>query len=103
MIRRLLTLPIRFYQRFLSGLKQRPTCRFSPTCSSYAIGAIEEWGVFRGIALAIWRILRCNPFGKGGMDPVPKRVVVPRRFARNPGNGNSFPASYGALFPDNSF
>ncbi len=99
MIRRLLILPIRFYQRFLSGLKPRPTCRFSPTCSSYAIGALEEWGVVRGTALAVWRILRCNPFGRGGFDPVPKKAVIPRRSVRMTGNDSSFPAPYTALFP----
>jgi putative membrane protein insertion efficiency factor len=68
--RRLVTAPIRFYRRYLSRLKP-PMCRFSPTCSGYAIEAIETQGVMRGIVLASWRILRCNPFCKGGFDPVP--------------------------------
>lgn len=66
----LLILPIRFYQKFLSPLKP-PTCRFTPTCSNYAIQAIRKHGPFKGLALAIWRILRCNPWGGSGYDPVP--------------------------------
>ena len=73
---------IRFYQRFLSPLKGRPMCRFRPTCSSYAIGVISEWGALAGSFLAAWRILRCNPFCKGGFDPVPKRVIRPRKMRR---------------------
>lgn len=62
---------IRFYQTYLSALKGGPTCRFVPTCSAYAIEAISKYGAFKGGALALWRILRCNPFSKGGYDPVP--------------------------------
>lgn len=62
---------IRFYQIFLSPLKWRSHCRFTPTCSNYAIQAIEKYGAIRGSGLAVWRILRCNPFSKGGYDPVP--------------------------------
>lgn len=61
---------IRFYQKYISPLKG-PTCRFYPTCSQYAIEALEKYGVLKGSILAIWRILRCNPFAKGGYDPVP--------------------------------
>ncbi len=70
-IRRVATLPISFYRRFLSPLKPR-TCRFQPTCSAYAQEAIHACGVFRGTAMAIWRVLRCNPFGGSGYDPVPQ-------------------------------
>lgn len=63
---------ILFYQKFISPLKG-PRCRFVPTCSTYAYQAVEEWGVIIGAGLALWRILRCQPFGKGGMDPVPKK------------------------------
>ena len=66
----LLILPIRFYQRFISPLTPA-TCRFTPTCSSYAIEAIRKHGPFKGVALAVWRILRCNPWGGSGYDPVP--------------------------------
>ena len=48
-------------------------CKFQPTCSNYAIGVLDEFGVFKGSYLAIKRILRCNPFSKGGYDPVPLR------------------------------
>ena len=64
---------IRFYQKYLSGLKQGSSCRFIPACSTYAIEAIEIHGLLKGVALALWRILRCNPFCKGGYDPVPKK------------------------------
>ncbi|MEM7518907.1 MAG: membrane protein insertion efficiency factor YidD, partial [Planctomycetota bacterium] len=57
---------------FLSPLKP-PMCRFEPTCSSYAIEAVEKRGIFVGFALATWRILRCQPFSKPGHDPVPER------------------------------
>jgi putative membrane protein insertion efficiency factor len=63
---------VRFYQKFISPLKP-PCCRFHPTCSAYAIEAFKEWGFIVGLALTAWRILRCNPFSKGGYDPVPKR------------------------------
>ena len=61
---------IKIYQSF-SKLTPR-TCRFYPTCSEYMIEAIEFHGLFKGILLGIWRILRCNPFSKGGYDPVKK-------------------------------
>lgn len=66
----LLIQPIRFYQRFISPLTPT-TCRFTPTCSHYAIEAIRKHGPFKGLALAVWRILRCNPWGGSGYDPVP--------------------------------
>ena len=71
--RRILMLPIKLYRKYLSPLKGSPTCRFIPTCSEYAITAIERFGVFAGGFLAIRRILRCNPFCAGGFDPVPER------------------------------
>ncbi len=62
---------IRFYRRHLSRLKGVSTCRFTPTCSEYAMTAIERFGVCRGGWLAVKRILRCNPMFPGGYDPVP--------------------------------
>lgn len=62
---------VRFYQKYLSGLKRSSTCIYFPTCSQYAVEAIEKYGAFKGGLLAVWRILRCNPFAKGGYDPVP--------------------------------
>jgi uncharacterized protein len=73
MLKRVFTAMIRFYQRFLSPLKPMPTCRFLPTCSSYALEAIQRRGVARGTLMALWRILRCNPFFPGGFDPVEPR------------------------------
>lgn len=60
-----------FYQKYLSALKGGSTCKYIPTCSQYAIEAIEKYGALKGGLLAAWRILRCNPFSKGGFDPVP--------------------------------
>ena len=62
---------IRFYHKYLSGAKGYSSCKYYPTCSRYAIEAIEKYGAFKGGLLAAWRILRCNPFSKGGYDPVP--------------------------------
>lgn len=70
LLRRLVTLPIALYRRFLSPLKP-PMCRFHPTCSAYAQEAILVHGVLKGAALGAWRILRCQPFATGGLDPVP--------------------------------
>ena len=66
---------IRFYQRFISPLKRTPSCRFTPTCSAYAIEAFQKRGFFVGLALTVWRVLRCNPFCPGGYDPVPEKPV----------------------------
>ena len=65
---------IRLYQKFISPIKPS-CCRFTPTCSAYAIEAFTKRGFFVGFGLTVWRILRCNPFSKGGYDPVPE----PRR------------------------
>lgn len=64
---------VRFYQKYLSPRKKHPTCRYTPTCSCYALEALEKRGFFVGTALAVWRILRCNPFSPGGYDPVPDK------------------------------
>lgn len=71
MLKKLFILPIRFYQKCISPYKA-PCCRFTPTCSQYMIEAILEWGVIVGLLMGLWRILRCNPFCKGGYDPVPE-------------------------------
>ncbi|MDP4146743.1 MAG: membrane protein insertion efficiency factor YidD [Bacillota bacterium] len=68
-MKKLLINIIRFYRKYLSPLKP-PSCIFYPTCSQYAIDAIEKYGALRGSFLAIKRILRCHPFNKGGYDPV---------------------------------
>jgi putative membrane protein insertion efficiency factor len=66
----LLALPIRLYKRFLSPLLP-PACRFHPTCSVYALEALQKHGALRGLRLTVWRLLRCQPFHPGGFDPVP--------------------------------
>ena len=70
LLRRIATAPLRLYRRFVSPIKP-PMCRFAPTCSQYAIEAVEVHGLARGGLLATWRILRCHPLCKGGYDPVP--------------------------------
>ncbi len=69
---------IRLYQKILSPLKRTPCCRFTPTCSAYAIEAFQKRGFFVGFGLTVRRILRCNPFGAGGYDPVPERKKIPK-------------------------
>lgn len=61
---------IKLYQKYLSPLK-RVKCPYIPTCSQYGIEAFEKYGVLKGGVLTVWRILRCNPFSRGGYDPVP--------------------------------
>ncbi|MBR7092511.1 MAG: membrane protein insertion efficiency factor YidD [Clostridia bacterium] len=63
---------IRLYQKGISA-HTPPRCRFTPTCSAYAAEAIQVHGVIKGCALAVWRILRCNPWGGSGYDPVPEK------------------------------
>lgn len=71
MMKRVLLALIRFYRTSISP-NTRPRCRFVPTCSQYAVTAIERYGALRGGWMAFYRILRCNPFNKGGYDPVPE-------------------------------
>ena len=67
--RRIAVAPIVAYQRVISPALPR-RCKYEPTCSAYALGALREFGILRGLVLAVWRILRCNPFSHGGYDPV---------------------------------
>lgn len=62
---------IKFYQVCISPLKGGPTCRFTPTCSQYALEAFRKYGPFKGFWLSLRRILRCHPWGGSGYDPVP--------------------------------
>ncbi len=71
MMKRILIGIIHFYQKYLSGLKTRTRCIYIPTCSQYAVEALEKYGPWKGSFLAVKRILRCNPFAEGGYDPVP--------------------------------
>lgn len=75
-LRRLVILPIRLYQWFISPVLP-PACRFHPTCSAYAVEAVLTHGVFRGGWLALRRIVRCHPWCEGGFDPVPPKASTP--------------------------
>ena len=76
---RIVTAPIVVYQRVISPALPR-RCRYEPTCSAYAVQALEQFGILRGLVLATWRVLRCNPFSHGGFDPVEaQHVFRPRR------------------------
>ena len=77
-MKRLLIWLIRAYQQGISPLK-KPCCKYSPTCSSYGLEAIERFGALKGGLLAVWRILRCNPFSRGGYDPVPEKDPFRRK------------------------
>lgn len=79
MIQRFLLACIRFYRVHISPNKRRPCCRYIPTCSQYAVTAIQRFGAWKGGWMAVWRILRCNPFSKGGYDPVPEDPNVTLR------------------------
>jgi putative membrane protein insertion efficiency factor len=69
LLRRVMIAPIRLYQAVVSpAIGQR--CRYYPSCSEYAVQAISRFGILRGLVLAAWRLLRCNPFSSGGFDPV---------------------------------
>lgn len=81
--RRIAIAPLRFYQRFISpGLP--PRCKYEPTCSNYAAQAIEEYGILRGLVLAGWRLLRCNPWSHGGYDPVQDQRLFDRHHSNAP-------------------
>ncbi|HKH14884.1 MAG TPA: membrane protein insertion efficiency factor YidD [Solirubrobacterales bacterium] len=78
----LLLAPVRLYQRFVSPALPR-RCKYHPTCSAYAVDAVRQFGVMRGLVLAGWRLLRCNPLSRGGYDPVEAQTLFkrPRREA----------------------
>ena len=69
--RQLVLLPVLFYRRVISPMKRTPSCRYLPTCSEYAVEAVQTRGVIVGTGLAVWRVLRCNPLFHAGHDPVP--------------------------------
>lgn len=85
---------IRFYQKVLSPLKRKPTCRFTPTCSSYAIEAFRKRGFFVGLILMVSRIARCQPFCAGGYDPVPEHGLR-NRYLPTPMTKYYYPLDYG--------
>ena len=71
MISEMMIKTVRLYQKYFDIGKKLSCCKYTPTCSEYAIEAIEKYGAFKGFCLAAGRILRCNPFARGGYDPVP--------------------------------
>ena len=77
LLRRLVVLPIVAYRRFVSpAIPNR--CRYHPSCSAYALQAVEEFGILRGLVLASWRLVRCNPWSRGGHDPVEAQRLFSR-------------------------
>ena len=77
-LRAALTAPIRLYQRAISpALPAR--CKYHPSCSAYAVAAVRRYGVMRGVVLAGWRLLRCNPWSHGGVDFVEDQTLFPTR------------------------
>lgn len=77
-MRSVLVAPIRAYQRFISPAFPR-RCKYHPTCSEYAVQAVRTHGVMRGVVLAAWRLLRCNPWSHGGFDPVDAQTIFRSR------------------------
>jgi putative membrane protein insertion efficiency factor len=81
--RQVVRAPIELYARFISPLLG-PRCRYAPSCSRYASQAIDEFGILRGLVLAGWRVLRCNPWSHGGFDPVDQQTLFhPRAASRS--------------------
>lgn len=75
--------PIRLYQRVISPAFGR-RCKYHPSCSAYALQAIRTYGILRGVVLAGWRLLRCNPWSHGGLDPVEQQRIFRPRAAPRP-------------------
>jgi putative membrane protein insertion efficiency factor len=82
-LRRMATAPVRFYQRAVSpGLPAR--CKYYPSCSEYAVQAVRRYGILRGVVLAAWRLLRCNPWSYGGVDFVEDQKLFRSRARPEP-------------------
>ena len=77
-MRAVLVAPVRFYQRFVSPALPR-RCKYHPSCSEYAVEAVRTYGVLKGLVLAAWRLLRCNPWSHGGYDPVEAQTIFRTR------------------------
>jgi putative membrane protein insertion efficiency factor len=77
-VRAVVSLPVHAYRWLVSPL-WGPRCKYSPTCSRYALDAVAEWGVLRGVVLAGWRLLRCNPWSHGGVDHARDQALFRRR------------------------
>lgn len=69
---------VKFYKRVISPLFPA-RCKYYPTCSEYAVTAFKKHGFFKGLVLAVWRLLRCNPWSNGGIDPVPEKFTLKRK------------------------
>lgn len=74
-MKKILLLFVKFYRKFISPLKP-PCCKYYPTCSTYALTALEKHGALKGSVLAAWRLARCNPFSLGGVDHVPDEFFL---------------------------
>ena len=79
-LRRVLVVPIRVYQRLISPVVGQ-RCKYYPSCSEYAAQAVQRYGILRGLVLAGWRLLRCNPWSRGGFDPVEEQHLFKPRAA----------------------
>lgn len=80
-MKRVLIWLISFYRKYLSPLKSTK-CPYFPSCSQYGLEAVQKYGAIKGGFLSIWRILRCNPFSKGGYDPVPSMKITKKAFTK---------------------
>lgn len=76
--RKIFLLPVHLYRRLISPLFP-PVCKYCPSCSRYAVDAVMKHGIIVGTALAGWRLLRCNPWSLGGIDPVPEKIVFRKK------------------------
>ena len=78
LLREIAVAPVRLYQVVISSALPR-RCKYHPTCSAYAVEAVRSYGILRGVVLAAWRLLRCNPWSHGGYDPVSAQSLFPAR------------------------
>lgn len=81
MLKKIIQIFIKGYQRWVSPLFPS-SCRYSPTCSTYMLEAVEEHGSLKGVLMGVFRILRCHPMAKGGYDPVPNHFTLKRQHKR---------------------
>jgi uncharacterized protein len=90
--RSLVVFVLRLYQRWISPAFG-PRCRYYPSCSEYAVQAVQRFGIFRGLVLASWRLLRCNPWSHGGVDPVEDQRLFPVRRPAGPPSDSTAPST----------
>ena len=82
-VRALVVAVLRTYQRWISPMFG-PRCRYYPSCSEYAVQAVQRFGILRGLVLAAWRLLRCNPLSRGGFDPVDEQRLFRPKARKGP-------------------